>query len=85
MGPGLDSKHIQVEAIYNLWEFPDGDVLIRRMIRDLMFMCPLRALATAWHQNQLNSYVYVFDFSALVLFQRSEEFLFRIRPVRWRR
>ncbi|CAK9092745.1 unnamed protein product [Durusdinium trenchii] len=55
--------HENVEAIYNLWEFPDGDVLIRRMIRDLMFMCPLRALATAWHQNQLNSYVYVFDFS----------------------
>eukprot|EP00438_Fugacium_kawagutii_P026693 Skav219951 [mRNA] locus=scaffold2879:154558:158548:+ [translate_table: standard] len=53
----------KVEAVYNQKEFPDNDVLIRRVIRDLMFMCPLRALASAWSSAGLPTFLYVFDFS----------------------
>ena len=38
-------------------------MLIRRMIRDLIFMCPLRALASAWSSANLPTFLYVFDFS----------------------
>ena len=53
----------KVEAIYTKEEFGDGDMLIRRMIRDLIFMCPLRALASAWSSANLPTFLYVFDFS----------------------
>eukprot|EP00435_Cladocopium_sp_Y103_P018637 s3152_g4.t1 len=33
------------------------------MIRDLIFMCPLRALASAWFSSGLPTFLYVFDFS----------------------
>lgn len=54
----------QVEAIYQESEFGgDGDEMMKRMIRDMMFMCPLRALSSAWAQHDLPAYMYVFDFS----------------------
>ena len=51
------------EAVYLQKEFGDGDKLIKRMIRDLIFMCPLRALASAWFSSGLPTFLYVFDFS----------------------
>lgn len=53
----------KVEAVYLQKEFGDGDKLIKRMIRDLIFMCPLRALASAWFSSGLPTILYVFDFS----------------------
>ncbi|CAE7205665.1 Washc4, partial [Symbiodinium necroappetens] len=54
----------QVEAIYQESEFGgDGDEMMKRMIRDMMFMCPLRALSSAWAQHDLPAFMYVFDFS----------------------
>lgn len=43
------------------------DALISRMIRDLVFMCPLRQLATAFAKQGLPAYMYVFHFDYGVL------------------
>jgi len=55
------------QAVYNVTEFKSAswpeDSLISRAIRDLIFMCPLRQLATAYATQGLAAYMYVFHFN----------------------
>ncbi|CAJ1340644.1 unnamed protein product [Effrenium voratum] len=54
----------KVEQVYTQSEYlQDPDKMIRRIIRDLIFLCPARALASAWAQQGLPAYLYVFDFN----------------------
>lgn len=61
-----DSEKVQSE--YNVTEYSHGganwpeDSLISRMIRDLVFMCPIRQLANAFTKQGVPAYVYVFHF-----------------------
>jgi carboxylesterase type B len=70
---GLAFDHIfqanssRFQAVYNATEFKSAswpeDSLISRGIRDLVFMCPLRQLATAYAAQGLPAYMYVFHFN----------------------
>lgn len=56
----------KVEAIYSKSEYRGArfplDSLISRAIRDLIFMCPLRSVASAWTKHGLQAFMYVFHF-----------------------
>eukprot|EP00928_Gymnodinium_smaydae_P018293 TRINITY_DN16970_c0_g3_i1.p1 TRINITY_DN16970_c0_g3~~TRINITY_DN16970_c0_g3_i1.p1 ORF type:complete len:626 (-),score=61.99 TRINITY_DN16970_c0_g3_i1:247-2124(-) len=47
---------------YKSAEFPE-DALLSRSIRDLIFMCPLRQLASAYARQGIPAYMYVFHFN----------------------
>jgi len=57
------------ETEYKSTKFP-ADALLSRMIRDLVFMCPLRGLASAWARHELPIYIYVFHFNYGTLIDR---------------
>merc|ERR1719408_86904 len=54
------------QGIYNITEFKSAswpeDSMISRAIRDLLFMCPVRQLATSFTKQGLPAYMYVFHF-----------------------
>mmetsp|Transcript_107457 Transcript_107457/g.213377 ORF Transcript_107457/g.213377 Transcript_107457/m.213377 type:complete len:605 (+) Transcript_107457:121-1935(+) len=64
----------KVTAVYNGTEYTSthfpADALLSRMLRDLVFMCPLRKLLAAWARYELPAYMYVFHFNYGTLVDR---------------
>jgi carboxylesterase type B len=64
----LQGNSSRLQEIYNVTEFKAGgvlwpeDALVSRVLRDLMFMCPLRQVANLYAKQDLPAYMYVFHF-----------------------
>lgn len=56
----------QVDKVYKLQEYATApwkeDAMLSRMMRDLIFLCPSRALAMAFAEQGMPTFLYVFDY-----------------------
>eukprot|EP00931_Biecheleriopsis_adriatica_P066515 TRINITY_DN4085_c0_g1_i1.p1 TRINITY_DN4085_c0_g1~~TRINITY_DN4085_c0_g1_i1.p1 ORF type:complete len:623 (+),score=77.82 TRINITY_DN4085_c0_g1_i1:69-1937(+) len=63
-----------VNHTYSLDEYRSAlgpeDLLLSRLIRDLVFLCPARSLASAWTKHGVPAFMYVFEFRYGLLVDR---------------